>query len=123
MTAAAIRAEVATALAEASAAVGDGILTVTLKKPTGGGSPWDADPASPTVTQHSLRAMEGAYRRDLIDGTLIQADDLRLYVEAGPVTPTTKDTLVHKGEEYAIVAVRPTSPGGEALMWELQVRR
>lgn len=123
MTAAAIRAEVAAALAEASAAVGDGPLTVTLVRETGGpATPWDTG-AFAVTAETSLRAVVGRYDRRLVDGTLIRADDLRVMVEAGPVEPRTSDNLRIGGADYAVVAVRPTAPGGVALMWELQCRK
>ena len=123
MTAAAIRAEVAAALAEASAAVGDGPLIVTLVRTAGGPqTPWDTSAFTETA-ETSLRAVVGRYDRRLVDGTLIMAGDRRVMVEAGPVEPTTADRLRIGGEDYAIVAVRPLAPGGVALMYEVQVRR
>ena len=122
MSGAAIRAEIASALAEASAAVGDGPLTVTLVRQTAGpANPWAT--TAPATTSTPLRAVIGRYDRALIDGTLIRADDLRVMLEAGPIEPTTADALDIGGVSHAIVAVRPTAPGGLALMWEVQVRR
>ena len=123
MTAAAIRAEVAAALAEASAAVGDGPLIVTLVRTAGGPqTPWDTSAFAATA-ETPLRAVVGRYQQGIIDGTLIMAGDRRVMVEAGPVEPRTSDKLRIGGEDYAIVAVRPTAPGGVALMYEVQVRR
>ena len=123
MTAAAIRAEVATALAEASSAVGDGPLTVTLLRGSEGRqTPWDTDAFAATA-KTPLRAVVGRHDRRLVDGTLIRADNLRVMVEAGSVEPTTAHRLRIGGADHAIVAVRPLALGGVALMWELQVRR
>ena len=116
MTAAAMRAEVAAGLAEAG-------TTVTLVRSTGGGSPWDVDPAAPTETLTPLRAVIGRYDRRLVDGSLVGADDVRAMVEAGPVEPTTADKLRIGGVDHAIVSARPTFYQAGAVVWELQCRR
>jgi hypothetical protein len=122
MTAAAIRRDVRRGLGEASSATGKGKLTVVLVQASGGPTtPWGAGAATETDTP--LRAVIGSYDRRLVDGSLVRADDLRVMVEAGPVEPSTADTLKIGGVAHSIVSVRPTSPGGVALMWELQCRR
>lgn len=116
MTTAAIAAEVAAGLAEAG-------TTVMLVRSSGGGSPWDENPAAPSETLTPLRAVIGRYDRRLVDGSLIRADDLRVMVEAGPVEPTTADKLRIGGVDYAIVSVRPTFYQAGAVVWEVQCRR
>ena len=117
MTATAIRTEIATALAEAGA-------PVTLIRETGGpATPWDTT-AFAEAQETPLRAgPPSPYRRGLVDGTLIRADDLRVMVEAGPVDPTTADRLRIGGVDHAIVAVRPTFFQDGAVAWELQCRK
>lgn len=121
MSGASIAAEVAAALREASAEVGDGTpLIATLRRTTGGpATPWAAD--AETVTDYPVAVVVGSYRQGLIDGENIQARDRKVMMEAG-VAPTTDDRLIVSGTEYAILAVTPLSPGGVDLTYTLQCR-
>lgn len=57
--------------------------------------------------------------------TLIQRGDRMIYLstEGLSITPTLADTLLIGGVEHAIVDLRPLSPGGTVVFWQLQVRR
>jgi hypothetical protein len=62
--------------------------------------------------------------RDL-DGTQIKIGDKQVILEAlsGMTEPQTKDALIIGGIEHAIVNVKPISPAGVVVIYELQVRR
>lgn len=118
-----IRNEVAQALAEASSEVGAGPLVVMLRqRDAAPATPWSA--TEPTDLQFPLRAVRSSYDRRLVDGVMVQAEDIRLVVEAVPgVRPKPTDTVAIDGEVYSVITARPVSPGSVALMWELQCRR
>lgn len=61
--------------------------------------------------------------RDL-NGTQILAGDKRVILEAmsGMPAPQTKDNLIIGGVSHAIVNVKPLSPAGVVVIYELQVR-
>lgn len=151
MSGASIIPEVADALREAAFATGDG-QPATLVRPNvfKRENPWDEQPQPPGAgdwnddyptgddsflpnadffdgdappTEQPVWAISQAYRQDLIDGTLIRAEDRRVMIEAVTPAPTTADKLVMGGETFRIISVDPEQPGGVALWFTLQCRR
>lgn len=149
MTGAAIALEVSAALAEASRETGNG-QQATLIRPNAlqRVNPWDPQPqpegagdwddteptedddfvpavdftdGSPTTQQ--VWAISEAYRQDLIDGTMIRAEDRRVMVEAVNPAPTTADQLTIGPDTYNILRVDPEAPGGVALFFVCQCRK
>lgn len=116
-----LAAEVAAALREAGAAVGDGALLATLTRTPQKVNPWDAAPADPTT--HSVAVVVAAYSTGQVDGTLIQAQDRRVLIEAAGVSPAAHDMLTIGGVVYNIITVATLAPGGVDLMYEAQCRR
>lgn len=121
MTAASIAAEVAAALAEAAGEVGNGAQALLIRPGTQPVNPWDAPGGAPTT--QAVWAIAESYRQDLVDGTLIRAEDRRVMIEAVTPAPTTADRLSIGGVEMAIVAVHPEAPAGVALMFTCQCRK
>lgn len=65
------------------------------------------------------------YRRDLVDGTLTQVDDLEVSMAAqdAPAVPRVgDDKLIFDGREYSIQAVEPVYSGAEPAFYRIQVR-
>jgi phosphoglycolate phosphatase-like HAD superfamily hydrolase len=120
MSGAAIAAEVAAALAEATGAVGNGAQASLIRSETQPVNPWDAP--SGTTTTHAVWAVAELYRQDTVDGTLIRAEDLRVMLEPVTPAPTTADRLTIAGTEYAIVSVQTEAPAGVALYHICQCR-
>jgi hypothetical protein len=60
-----------------------------------------------------------------IGDTLIQRGDRMVYLSTAglSIVPALADRLVIAGVEHAIVDVQPLSPGGTAVLWQLQARR
>jgi hypothetical protein len=60
-----------------------------------------------------------------VDGALIERGDLRVLITAtAPIAPDAQNQrLVIDGKVFRIVNVRPLSPGGTVVYWDLQVRR
>ncbi len=113
--------EVAAALKDAATATGSGEYLATFKRVTSGpATPWDNVPSTETETQ--LAVIVGSFDKRLIDGENIQTSDLKVLVEAIGFVPVTSDRVVLSGVEYAILAVKPLSPAGTDIMYELQCR-
>lgn len=125
-----IAAEIGNALAEASAAVGDGVLYVTLIKPGALTGDYPHQTRRPDAL-YTFRGVVGSYSDRDRDGTAIRAGDVRVRLEAtgrnivddiATVEPETSDKLRVKGRTYSIVTVTPMMPGGEVLGWLVQAR-
>lgn len=77
--------------------------------------------ASPLVTNHATVAVVIDYDQRQIDGTLIRQGDRRAYMDAAEA-PRQGDVLTWQGADLRVVAVRPLSPGGTAVLFEAQLR-
>lgn len=117
-----IAAEIAGALDEASTAVGKKKFRVTFIRPGPTTGPTYA-PVPGTPTRHLLRGVKGKFRRDEIDGTLIQRGDVRFMVESASFVPATSDKVEIDGKPYSVIDVDQVSPGGEALLYKVQARK
>lgn len=63
------------------------------------------------------------YNRSEIDGEVIQRGDIRLILEATTTAPALGDTAVIDSVTYRVMNVKPTSPGGTVVMYEVQLRK
>ena len=59
-----------------------------------------------------------------LQGTLIEANDRKVYVAAGglAVEPAVADKVIIGGSEFTIIRVSPLNPAGVVVYYELQVR-
>lgn len=62
------------------------------------------------------------YQIEQIDGTLVQADDLRL-IATGIPQPKEGDIFSVNGIDYQYVRVDPVAPAGLAVVYKIQVRK
>jgi hypothetical protein len=87
----------------------------------------DADPFNPvqTTTDYSCTFAVLDYAKKDVDGTLIKQTDQMVYLSTSglSVTPETTDRLVVGGAVLTVVNVKPLSPAGTVVYYELQVRR
>lgn len=92
---------------------------VILEKPgEDGGDPWNPGPGEPT--QHPITVVQQFERLRDRDGTLIGQTVLTLLVStAGGIIPAKSDRVQIKGVWREVLEVRPISPGGVDLMFEL----
>jgi hypothetical protein len=76
------------------------------------------------VTEYPWGVVTEYSDRDLAN-TQIKVGDKKVILEAieGMPEPQTKDTLVIGTVEHSIVNVKPVSPAGVAVIYEIQVRR
>lgn len=77
-----------------------------------------------TPVDHPCRCAVLAYADTAIDGTRIKASDKQIYLSTAGLTiePTTADEIVLDAVAHSIVAVKPLSPGGVVVFWEIQAR-
>ncbi len=65
------------------------------------------------------------YAKKDVDGTLIKQTDQMVYLSTAglSVPPETTDRLVVADSPLTVVNVKPLSPAGTVVFWELQVRK
>lgn len=93
----------------------------TIRRLTATGPAHDPDLAA---TDYACQLVVLDYEKREIDGTLVRQGDRKVYVstEGLTISPETADQLVIGGEAWAIVSVKPLSPAGTVLFWEIQAR-
>jgi len=119
-----IAAEIATGLAEAGTDAGDGPLVATVNRepidsPV---NPWD-EISEIEPTTYDIIVIRDSWKFGEIDGTKIRADDLKLMMQSGIVTPTTADTITIADVTYQIINVMPEAVAGVDLYYMIQARK
>lgn len=96
--------------------------TGAIRRSTTSGS--DYDPVV-TDTEHACQLVTLEYADKDVDGTLIRNTDKLIYVSTAGLTITLEksDKIIAAGEEYAIENLKPLSPAGIVVFWEVQGRR
>lgn len=93
----------------------------TIKHPTGSAYDPAIGTTVPTYTSAPSTAAVFAYAQKYIDGTLILQGDQQAYCAPG-VAPVQGDTMTWAGRDYTVIAVKPTSPAGVPVLFEVQIR-
>ena len=79
--------------------------------------------ASETVTPYPCLAFVENYSVRDLGGTVIQASDRRVYLAPDvAVVPKPGDTLVIDGADLTAINVKPVSPAGTVVLFEVQAR-
>lgn len=93
----------------------------TLVRTVSGGTPYD--PVTDMVDYPCTIVVQD-YADALIDGTRIKRGDKKVMVSTKGLTvePATSDALVIGTTSHEVVMVKPLSPGGTVVMWEIQAR-
>lgn len=116
-----LAAEIAAAVREAGAAVGNGpLIGQLLRRAPADTSVYPVAPGAETALPVAM--VLTAYSDRDRDGTTIRAGDVKVMIEAGAVEPSTSDRLTVGGRTYSIEAVKAIQPGGVVLYWEVQAR-
>lgn len=119
-----IAAEIAAAYGEATAAVGDGPLIVTILRDGAITGP-SYEPVKGPDTEHPLNALIGEYSTYERQSSLVEATDVKIDVAAGQgVEPTNADRVRFPNEtkKHAIKRVEPFNIGGPALYYTLHLK-
>ena len=93
----------------------------TLVKPGEQSGPAYEPTYGPDI-EHPVTVAVTEYTTEELDGSLITADDLRVFMTAG-FEPITADKLSIGGTNYAIQRVGILGPDGVVICYELQVRK
>jgi len=82
------------------------------------------DPPAQTAATYQGKGLLLSYAAHMVDGTTIQAGDVKLMLAADiATTPVAGDFVDVKTERYRVMRVEPYQPGGEVLYYDLQLRR
>lgn len=115
-----LAAEIAAALAEAGTATAGAQLVATFSRRTGGpATPWDA--GAPTVTTFALTVLDSGWNDRFAAGDLTRRRAHVLTVEATGQAPQIGDGVTLKGATYTVLAVEPLAPGGEVLLYDVEI--
>lgn len=63
------------------------------------------------------------YNQAKIDGTMIKRGDIRLLLEAVTTEPKQDDKATIDGDDYLVMNVKPLSPAGTVVTYEVQLRK
>lgn len=109
------------------AAVASRLLTdkgqsVTFTRETVGN--YDPGTGEETTTSSTFTGYGAAfdYNQSEIDGEVIKSSDIRFVMEATATAPEIGDTVPVSGDTYRVQAVKPTSPAGTVVIYEVQLR-
>ena len=85
------------------------------------GTSYDPDLAD---TDYACQLVVMNYEDREVDGTLILASDKKIYASTAglPITLERSDKIVASGVAYSIEKLKPLSPGGVIVFWEVQGR-
>ncbi|MBJ3777874.1 hypothetical protein [Acuticoccus mangrovi] len=96
---------------------------VTVTRMEGGepANPWDP-PTDPVPTEYPCRGWRDEWDQDVVDGTLIQQNDVKIVVLATTlsIVPTSSETVTVDGLTYNIINIT-TDPANATFT--LQARR
>lgn len=110
----------------ATAATATRLLTkfgaaATLKRQSGTAYDPDTGTTVPTYTDLATTAAVFAYKQSYIDGTLIRQGDQQAFL-APAQAPAQGDRFVWQGSTFEVIATKPVSPAGVAVLYECQIR-
>lgn len=90
---------------------------------TTGGDPWNPGSGTTETTNYPATLVMLDYEAREVDGSLIRATDKKVLVSADvSVEPAESDQLVVGGTALEIVSVKPLSPAGTVVLYEVQAR-
>ena len=93
----------------------------TLKRQTAGAYNPATGTSTPSVAELATTAAVFAYPQKYVDGTLVLQGDQQAFCSPA-VEPKQGDVMAWQGTDYQVVAVKPVSPAGVAVLFEAQLR-
>jgi hypothetical protein len=96
--------------------------SATIRRTTRSGPAYDPTTAS---ADYPCKAARLAYSDKQIDGSRIRDSDSLVYLSIAGLTiaPTEQDQIIIGGVAHEIVTVKPLSPAGTVVFFEIQARR
>lgn len=99
------------------------LRSFTAGAPADASKPWK--PGSNAAVDQTVDAVFLDYAQDYIDGDMVRQGDQRVFIAASGLSsdPEVEGVVVRGSEVWKIITVRPLNPGGQKIMFELQVRQ
>lgn len=102
--------------------------TVTLRGFTAGAAPDPAKPWKPganTPVDQPAVAVFLNYEQKYVDGDTVRVGDQLVFMPASGLTssPEVEGLVLRGSEQWKIITIKPLSPNGQQIMYELQVRQ
>ena len=120
-----IAAQIATALGQASEAVGDGPLLISVIRPGTVSGPSHKPTYGPDLVFPNVNALFQTYSTYERGSSLVESTDIKLMIGAGQgVTPETTDTIRFAGKtrKHVIKRIEPLQSGGVGLFYTLHLK-
>lgn len=97
--------------------------TGTIQRPTAAGAAYNPTPGAPGTHACTFAVLDYTDRE--VDGERVKRTDKKVLLAKASlaIEPGTSDKLVIGGVAHNIEAVKPLSPAGTVVMYELQVRK
>ena len=106
-----------------NALIAEGVAdtVIVTRSETIGDTPYDPGSGETTQVEYTCQGWRDQYEQDMRDGTLIQANDVRVMIVASTlsITPTTADDITIDGRTFGIVSVQRDPAGA---LWDVQAR-
>jgi hypothetical protein len=118
-----LAAEVSAAIAEATAAVGDGSLIGTIKRKGAIVGGTDYSPIYGDPILHAFNVVIGTFTNREREGTAILATDIKITCGVGGTIPVISDTISVGDVDYKLYGADPVRTGGVDLLFTLWARR
>jgi hypothetical protein len=117
-------ADIAATVVEMLAEFGEPLTLV--RNDGGGGGTYDPDTStvvdSPEAT-HTANAIQVQLESEMIDGTLIQANDRRFLIAPDlGLEPAPGDAVTYNARTFAVVSCQPMMPAGVPLAYDVIAR-
>lgn len=93
----------------------------TVRRVTGSAYDPATGTTTPTYTDNATTAAVFAYDQKYIDGSLILQGDQLAYCAPGTL-PSQGDKFTWQSVDYTVIAVKPVSPAGVPVLYEVQIR-
>ena len=78
---------------------------------------------APVISTFTAYGAAFDYNKSEIDGTLVKRGDIRFLMNASATAPALGDTVIIDSITYRVMNVKPTSPGGTVVIYEVQLRK
>jgi hypothetical protein len=120
-----IAAQIAAALGQASEAVGDGPLLISVLRVGAMTGPAHKPTQGPDLVYPNVNALFQTYSTYERGSSLVESTDIKLLIGAGQgVTPETTDTIRFAGEmrKHVIKRIEPLQSGGVGLFYTLHLK-
>lgn len=77
-----------------------------------------------SVTDYPCKLVVLEYDDSKVDGTLVKRTDKLIYLSTAglTITPTEADKII-AGQTFTIASIKPLSPAGVTVLFEIQARR